>query len=237
MGEETTNQEGGAAKRGGLSFAKLIIFIVIVAAIIVVGYFVMNGGIGGQGAAVAMVNGSKITRSEYDVRYARLENTVTAQGQSATSTEIQLAIKEQVLNDLISETLVLQAAEKEGIKADSVAVDAAFTQSKAGFPDATAFEAELKKQGFTESTFKETIERNNIIQQYLKAHIDISSITASEAEVKDLYEQVSAGDDTVPPLSEVRAQVENQIISQKQQVLITNHINELKAAGTVETLI
>ena len=237
MGEETTN-EGVVAKRGGLSFLKLVVFLVIVTAIIAGGYYIMKqGGFGGQGAAVASVNGEKITRSEYDKVYERLVITIKAQGQSATSTKIQAAIKQQTLNNLIAETLLLQGAEKEGIKADATAVDTAFTQSKGGFPDAAAFEAELKKQGFTESSFKATIERNNIIQQYLKVKVDVSSATASDAEVKALYDQVAKTDKTVPPLKDVRAQVENQILSQKQQVLINTFIEKLKATSKIETLI
>ena len=239
MSEEINEgQEGEATKRGGVSLTKVLILIIIVVVIALLGYFLMKqGGLGGQAAAVASVNGVNIPRSEYDARYARLEATVMVEGQSTISTEIQTAIKQQVLNDLISESLVLQAAAKSGIKADDAATEVAFNQSKSGFADATVFEVELKKQGFTEASFKETISRNLIIQQYLKANVDVSSATASDAEVKALYNQAAEADETVPPLSEVRAQVENQIISQKQQTLISAFIEKLKAESKIETLI
>lgn len=239
MAEETMGgQQETAKKRSGLSFFKLFVFIVIVVAIIVAGYFLIkqNGGVIG-GEAVAIVNGEKILRSIYDDRYSQLAATVTFQGQSATTTEMQATIKNQTLDNLVTEALLLQAADQEGIKVKEEEIDALFSQNKSQFPDEAAFEKALTDQGYTDSTFKEFLTRTNIIQQYLTAHVDTSSAIATAEEVKTLYNQAAANDKTIPPLSEIRTQVENQIIQQKQQLLITNYIQQLRASSTVETLI
>lgn len=236
MSEETIgNQPEVVKKRSGLSFFKLLVFIVIVVAIVVIGYFVMKQG--GIGKAVAVVNGQKIMRLVYDERYAQLASIITSQGQSATTTEAQAAIKNQTLDNLVTETLLLQAADKEGIKTDEKAVDTAFTQNKSQFPDEAEFKKALTAQGYTESTFKEFLTKDNIIRQYLTAHVDLSSAPATKEEVEALYKQAAANDKTVPPLEQVRAQVENQINQQKQQQLISNFIQQLRASSTVETLI
>lgn len=234
---EETNQEVQGGKRSGLVW--VIGIVVVIAVVAVLGYFVMNNKSINliQPAAVALVNGQKITRSEYDDVYARLVASIELQGQSATTTEMQSAIKKQTLDNLISETLILQSATKEGIKADEIAINAQFSQSKSQFPDTIAFEKALTDQGLTEATFKDTLTKNNIIQQYLKAHIDASSATASEKEIETLYNQAKASDKSVPPLKEVKVQVESQIIQQKQQLLISNFIERLKASSTIETLI
>lgn len=240
MTEETTgSQQGTMTKRHGLSFFKLFVFIVIVAAIVAAGYFLIKQGAGivGGGEAVALVNDQKISRAVYDVRYAQLVASVTLQGQSATTTEIQAAIKNQTLENLITETLLLQNADKEGIKAKTEEVDAVFAQNKSQFSDEAAFEKALADQGYTNNTFKAFLTRDNIIRQYLTAHIDASLAQATEKEVKTLYDQAAANDKTIPPLSEVRTQVENQIIQMKQQQLIANFVQQLRASSTVETLL
>lgn len=235
MSEEINEvqENGGARRSGGLSFVKLFILLAIIVVIIVAGYFVAKK----FGGSVAVVNGQAISRTVYDRRYGELAATVTAQGQSATSTEMQSAIKAQTLEDLINETLLLQSAEKEGIKANQTSVDAAYNQSKNQFTNPDDYEKALKSQGLTDGTFKETLTKNNIIQQYLAAHVDVSSATASDREIQELYDQVASVNKTVPPLKDVRSEVENQIVSQKQKALIVTFINQLKASSTIERLI
>ncbi|HEY4499098.1 MAG TPA: SurA N-terminal domain-containing protein [Candidatus Paceibacterota bacterium] len=237
MSEEATgNQQGSVKKSSGRSFLRLLGIIVILAALVAVGYYFMKQG-GTVSETVAIVNGEKITRSTYDERYIQLETSITAQGQSATTTDMQGKIKAQTLDNLVTETLLLQAAGKENLKVNSAEVDKLFTQNQAQFADAAAFEKALTAQGFTDRTFKDYLNRSNVIQQYVAAHIDISLATSTEAEVKALYDQAKASDPTIPPLDQVRAQVENQIVSQKQQQLITDFIAQLRASSTIEILL
>lgn len=240
MTEETTvGQQETTKKRSSISFFKLFVFIVIVAAIVVAGYFVIKQGVNivSGGEAVALVNGQKISRGVYDERYAQLAASITAQGQSATTTEMQVTIKNQTLDNLITEALLLQAADKEGIEVNATEVDAAFTQSKSQFPDEAAFEKALTAQGYTDSTFKEFLTNDNVIRQYLAVHIDTSLATTTEKEIKTLYNEAAAKDKTIPPLSQVHDQVKDQIIQLKQQQLIADFIQQLKASSTIETLL
>lgn len=234
MSEEVVGdrQEAGE-KRSGSSLSRLVGVVVIIAAIVAGGYFLMNQG----GKAVAVVNGEKVSLAEYNERYARLVASVVSQGKSATTTEMQTVIKNQTLDNLVTETLLLQAANKEGLKANDQEIATQLSQNKSRFTEAGAFEKALSAEGYTESTFKDTLTRSNIIQQYLAAHINVSSTKATSAEVKALYDQVAATDKTVPPLEKVRTQVENQIVQQKQQQLITGYIQQLRASSTVEILL
>lgn len=220
---------------------KLIIIVLIIAAALVAGYFLTTsqGGLtsGAVTNVVALVNKQQISRAEYDGRYAQLASSIVAQGQSATSTEMQEKIKTQTLDNLITETLLLQTADKKGIKATEEQVNTAFTQNKAQFPDEAAFQKELVAQGLTETTFREFLTKNIAIRQYLTASVDLSSATTTKAEVKAFYDQAAAQNKNVPPLAQVRTQVENQIVQQKQQELVANFIKQLRASSTVEILL
>lgn len=235
MSEETMadSGQGTAKKRSSISLVRLAVFLIIVAAIVAAGYYFLIG----HGGAVAVVNGQKISRSVYDARYAQLAASVASQGQSATTTEMQTAIKSQVLDNLITETLLLQKAAQGGIKTDKDSVNTQFTQSKAQFADTDAFQKALTDQGYTESTFKDYLTRADIIKQYIVAHTAVNSAAATDAEISELYQQVAATDLSIPPLEKVRAEVENRIIQAKQQTIITNFVDTLKASSTIETLI
>ncbi|OHA15557.1 MAG: hypothetical protein A3H57_01910 [Candidatus Taylorbacteria bacterium RIFCSPLOWO2_02_FULL_43_11] len=233
MSEETTgSQEAATQKKSFFSFKKIIIAIILIAGIAVAVYFYMNSAV-----AVAVVNGQKITKSEYDERYAALAAGIVAGGQSATTTEMMTQIKTQTIDNLVTEALLLQAAAKEGVKSDSTAVDTQFSSSKSQFADDSAFTKALTDGGYTADTFKSYLTRANIIQQYLTSHIDVNTAAASNAEVTSLYEQVAAVDKTVPPLSEIKSQVEAEIVRQKQQMLVTDYISKLRASSTIEILL
>ena len=232
MAEETTATEQVTTARG-LSVGKLIGVVAVVAILAGAGYYAMNRG----GSAVAIVNGQKISMGEYSARYALLAASVAAQGQSATTTEMQNTIKAQTIDNIVTETMLLQAAAKEGIKADDKVVSDLFEQNKKQFADNAAFEKALTTQGYTDTTFKEYLTRTNIIQQYLAKHLDVTTLKATDAEVNALYAQVAANNKSVPPLKEVRTQVENQILQQKQQQLISTYITQLRASSTISILL
>lgn len=231
--EQVQNPQPAEEKRSGSSFSRVVIVVVVIAIIAAAGYFLMNK----TSTAVAIVNGQPITRAEYDQRYAQMTASVVAQGQSATSTQIMAAIQTQTLDTLISEALLLQAAAKEGITVNETTVTAQLAQNKSQFPDDAAYQKAMTAAGFTPDTFKANLEKNNIIQQYLAKHVDVSSATASAAEVQALYNQVASANKNVPPLAQVRTQVENQIIQQKQQQLISNFLQQLRASSTIQTLL
>ncbi len=240
MSEESTQQEqqevSAPKKRGGLSFFRLVIFVVIVGVIAAVGYVFLSSGVVGK--SVATVNGEKITQAQYDARQSQLASVFSAQGQDPTSVELAPLIKQQVIDDLIAEALILQEAEKEGIAVDQAAVDTAFEQSKSQFADEKAFADELTKQGFTEDSFKKTLANQNIFQQYINAHVDLASVSATEEEVEALYEQsVSGGGENIPEFEEVKGQVEAEVVRQKQQALINEFMANLRSSSQVEVLI
>ncbi len=236
MTDEMTSESAPAentasAKRGG-GFLKIVLVIIVLALI--------GGGVYslmGSREAMAVVNGIKIPMSAYQERFDRLEATIIAQGGSATSTEVQTAMKNDTIKNLIDEELVLQAAGKEGIKANEDQINTQQAQSRSSFADEAKYQEALQKQGYTEKTFREFLTRMNIIQQYLIAHVSTSSANASESEIKSLYDQAKAVDKSIQPLSEVRPQVEQKIIAQKQQQLVNAEVEKLRTASQIEILI
>ena len=231
MSEESTGVSTPNVKGKGSFFRKLV-WLIIIAAIIFGGYSVFQN----QAKAVAIVNGEKITQGQYQKKFSQIQKYLESQGQSATSTEMAGLIGKQAIQDLVNETLLLQKAREEKIEADVGVVDAQLKQTKSQFPDDAAYQKALGDQGYTEASFRETIRLQNIVQQYLTSNIDMSLATTTAAEIKQFYDQSTAGGGTVPPLEEVRTQIEAELLRQKQQNLISQYIAGLTASSTIEIL-
>lgn len=214
----------------------VIVAIVVVAA----GWYLLTrhvpAGTAGAQDTVATVNGTNITRAELTAE----ESQIAAQnGASATSTEAQAKFQSVALESLIGKTLLIQGAGKAGITASSTEVDAQLTAMKAKFSSADDYQKALVAQGLTEDGLRAEISQNLIITSYLGQQIDMSKITATDAEIKTAYDQIAAQQTgtSTPPLSAVHDQVSQMIIQQKQQAAINDYVAQLRSAADVQILI
>lgn len=186
---------------------------------------------------VARVNGEDITRAELE----KTENQIlSTQGvnidtlDEATRTQLQT----QALDNLISNTLIRQAAEKSGETTTDADVDGQLATIKGQFKDDAEYQTALAAQGLSESELRSNIATDIKVQAYLKKTLPLDSVTATDAEIKTLYDQeASNGGDNLPALSDVSEQIKAFVIQQKQQQLVQTHIQELRTAGEVEVLI
>ncbi len=196
-----------------------------------------SGGPAAAGAAdtVAIVNGQNVTRAELDLAVAQMTG---GQGASAaTTTEAKAALDKQALDSVIGRTLLLQAATQAGLTASTTAVDAQVAAAVAQLGGQDALDKQLASQGMTAESMRVQISENLTIQAYLEQTLKLSTLTATDAEIKAMYDQLSAGGEGIPALSEVKEQVKQMIIGQKQQELVGGEIEKLRAAGSVQVLI
>ncbi|GAE93312.1 hypothetical protein JCM21714_2384 [Gracilibacillus boraciitolerans JCM 21714] len=182
---------------------------------------------------VATVNGEEILGAQYNSIYPQLKNMIQQTGQDVSDTE---AIKEQVLNELITQELILQDARDEGLEVDSEEVENQINGLKDQYGDEYA--AALESQGLTEEEYKSQMEKSLLRDQYMETVIGIK---VTEEEVEDYYNQMKEQtEEEVPPLEEVEAQVKQQLTTQKQQEKqeeIMAKFEELRENAEIEQLI
>lgn len=232
MEGENQNQSEMTAKKSGSMLGKLAMIVIIVAVVAGAGYFVMQMAGGG----VAVVNGQKITQTQYDDYYRQVEKLYQTQGQDTTNVDVQAAIKKQVIDDLVLEALVLQEASKEGFSANEETIDSQYTQSRDQFESEELFVSALEEQGFTLKTFRETLTKQNIFQQYLGAHVDLAAVAVTDDEIDALYEQLSSASEDIPPMSEIESELKSEVTRQKQQFLITQFVQGIRDVSEIEIL-
>jgi|AntRauTorckE6833_2_1112554.scaffolds.fasta_scaffold06238_7 peptidyl-prolyl cis-trans isomerase SurA len=218
---------------------KVIAIVVAVILLVLAGFALITMGDRGGAVvdstdetAIVIVDGEIITQSEYDVFLAQV---AAEQGVDvSTLDEATLAqLRVQVIDALISGRLLQQAAEEAGVEATDEAVETQLTQLKSQFPDEAAYEEELVAQGLTEEDLRTNIRQDMEVQTYLDEILNFNSITVTDEEVAEAYVEISANED-VPPLEEISAQLESLLIQQKQQVVVAEHLAELRAAADVE---
>lgn len=236
--------EGAAPRKNTVRTAIIIVLIVIVAALAGWYWYSMqgqrsqaNGTAQAADETVAIVNGEELKRSEYEQVLAQTKNALAQQGGTAQTPEEQKQIESQAMDTLVSQTLVLQAAAQAGITPSNEDIESQLSQVSAQFGDGTAFESALAAQGLSKDVLREQISQKLTIQSYLKQNVDLSTITVTDAEVEAFYNEISANSKSVPPLEEVREQVKNSLIQQKQQEKIATVVDDLRSQGDVEILL
>lgn len=184
---------------------------------------------------VAIINGEEIPAADYNAQRAQI---LSEQGVDPATLDQQTkdALKAQVVELLVSRTLVQQAALNSTSSVEDAAVDSQIEMIKGQFPTIEEFNEALSLQSMTEEELRSQVRTELITQAYLDETLDLPSITASQEEVTAAYDELAAGQE-MPALDTVQSQVEEFVIQQKKQEKISEHIAELRAQAQVEVLI
>ncbi len=136
--------------------------------------------------AVATVNGTVISKSEFDLQVGRVLEGLRRSGKSPTEAE-QAQIRREVLNNLIARELLYQETQKKGIQADESAVDEQLKQLKGRFPSEAEYQSAMSRMNLTEADVKSKLGRDIAIQQLIEDQIGPRA-TVSEEETKSFYD-------------------------------------------------
>ena len=219
---------------------KTIIAVIIVIVAVAAGWYILAGHIGSGSSgneAVAIVNGATITRHQLTMSEMQI---AARQGEAATSTAVQAQLQPDALNLLIEQTLLEQAAEKAGAIASSTEVDSQLASAKGHFSTQADYDKALAAQGMTEGDFRTYISKNILINAYLEQQLNLAAATATPAEIQAAYTQVKSQQGSganIPPLNQVRDQVAQMIVQQKQQQAVNDYIAQLRSAANIQILI
>lgn len=115
----------------------------------------------------ALVNGEPIFLDDYLIQVMQAEQALTSQGQNADTPEGQQALalaRQRVLDAMIEQEIILQAAAREGVVVSDETVDAAVTQSIADAGGQEAFQAWLQANSLTAQDYRESLHAQLVAQ-------------------------------------------------------------------------
>lgn len=201
------------------------------------GLFDGIGNLTASYTAVAKVNDEKITKKELNVSMSQLELGAAAQGVDIADPKIKEQIQTQALDMLINTALLKQEAEARGIKITAEDVDNRLTTLKEEIGGEEVLMERMMQFGVDEKTLRRDIENELTIQSLLDQVFAEKGLEVTEEEVVAFYDEAGGAAGGLPKLEEVRAQIEAQLKSSKEQEAVTGYIEELRSKATIETLI
>jgi len=138
----------------------------------------------------ARVNGDEITIDELNKQVDQLKKQYPQMFEGADGEGRLLDFKQRLLDNLINQKLVAQAAEDKGIKVTDADVTKQVEQLKTGFTDTKQFEAALKSAGYTVETLKVQVKDQLVTQKLIESLASEGS--ASQAEIQQYYDKNKA---------------------------------------------
>lgn len=185
---------------------------------------------------VAVVNDQEILGREYNSVLGSSQMMYQQMGQDPTAEDVAEQIREQTLDSLVGQTLLLQEADKKGYKASDEEVKKQLEEMKKQFKDDKEFETAMKQAGMDVNSLEDEIANNIKYTKYIDGEITIDEVT--DAEIQKFYDdyasQGGAEGQEPPKLEEVKPQIKQQLEQQKQQEKLVQHVEELKKNAKID---
>ena len=187
--------------------------------------------------AIAVVNGEEIGKDELDTQLDQLRTSYESQDRPFPEGAELAELERLVVGQLVQESLVLQEAEARDITATDEEVQSRYEETAASFADEEEFNQALEAEGLSQSDLERLISNNLRIEKLFSSVIDDADVgPATEEELRELYELASQQQE-LPPFEEVRAQLEAELMSQRQNGIIESFIEGLEAESNIEVLL
>jgi len=185
-------------------------------------------------ATVAVVNGEVITEAELAVASTQLEQAAAQQGADPSDPAVQANIRSQALDLVIGTTLLTQTAETEGVVVTDQAVADQLATIEADAGGAENLAARMQEFGITMESLESDVRSELIISKLLDTIVTDEDTVITEAEIVTAYEDAGASGADLPPLEEVRTQIETQLQQAKGQSVIEAYVEQLRANADIE---
>lgn len=231
--EVTTATESVAPKPFYKRNPLLTAIVVAVVLLASAGHYVYVNTYAG-GGTVAVVNGMRIYAEELDESVLLFEQSAAAQGADITDATLKTQLRMQALEVLINNALIITASKEEGFTASTEARDAKYAELVIELGGEAQLTARIAEMGLSKEKLEDNIDERILADQYIESQTTIEDASVSEEEVLAFIKTLGETNKNLPPLEEIRPQVEAQIVSQKQQQIVMDLIERLRGEATID---
>lgn len=190
--------------------------------------------ISGASNMAAIINGEKITKADIDSRINSSKDVFEKQGLDLSDEKVFKELEKQILDNMVSEVLILQDSKKAGISANNADVEKAYNEILAKFKDKADFDKELASRNLTDEKVKESISKQMTINKYIEQKTDIKNVAATDGEISALYAKYGEKQKDMPKLQEIKMQLENEVKQQKIRAMAIDLIEKLKKEANLK---
>lgn len=217
---------------------KIAGLIVATAVIVVAGILIVlnrsGGPVSGASAAtvIATVNGAEITQAHLDERLQQIESAAALQGRQGITDDP--AIRQQIVDELVNMELLGQLALAAGLTVEDTEIDAEITTLVGLFGGKQELEDQLALLNITHEQLRKNIADELLVKKYVDESTDADELTATEEEVRAVYDQTVTAQEDAPSFEELRPFLEQQLMQQKTAAVLQSFIDELRRAADIE---
>ncbi len=187
---------------------------------------------------VALVNDVPIKQIEFQNSVKNVTDAYTQQGVDVTDPATIEMIEGEAVKRLINTELLLQAAAEAGYTAPDSRVDEQVNALTTEFGGEEALQTRLNELNIDKDMLRNDVREQIIVGDYLEKETAVGSITVTEEEIASFYENLKTQyGEQLPPLEDIRTQMEADIKIQKQQGVLSEILADLRANAEVEVRI
>ena len=177
---------------------------------------------------VATVNSRNVTKLDYDREVSNQYTELVTKGNARLD---QLdSIRAKVLDELVTEALILDAAKKAGYTISQAEINELVEYDKTGFASEEEGHAFLANWDFTEQLYADFVRDQEIISKYPQQVI--GNITVSEDEIQAEYEDRLSRTPGLE-LEDVRSNIITMLTYSKQSETYQDWMQNLKDSATI----
>lgn len=195
---------------------------------------------------VAEVNGEEISGDTFSQNYEAQYQQLTMQAQMTGEQPDEAQIKEQALDMMINSELLVSEADEQGFSASDEDVDEYLSTmaEENGMESSDDLVAQFEEQGLDEEQVREDVQKEVKMQQVVDT---LDAEEPSDDELQEMYdtqveqieamnEQAEEGQEQeVPDFEELKPQLEEQATMQKENEVVSAHLEELRSDAEIET--
>lgn len=136
--------------------------------------------------AAATVNGEEISLTELNKQVDQLKKQYPTMFTGADGEGRLLDFKQRLLDNMVNQILIAQAAKDKDVVVSDKDVDAQIEQLKAGFENQEKFEQALKSAGMDEAALRKQV-KEQLITQKLMEKLSADNAKPTESEIEAYY--------------------------------------------------
>lgn len=134
---------------------------------------------------VARVNGTAISRSDFDAKYNKMTRAFTTRNKEIPE-NLARRYKESILKQLVERELLNQKIASAGVKVEPAELDKEFDEYKKMFRTDENFDRYLKSSDVTVDQIKDNISHNIAVNKLLEK---VGNMQVTDEELKDYYDK------------------------------------------------
>ncbi len=192
------------------------------------------------GGTVATVNGQRIAKADLDLRVTEVSKQYQSYGIEPTKEDLA-DIRQDALDQLVVEVLLLQAAQAFGLSISDEDVEGQYQIITSSYENEEQFVTLLRDYGYTPKTFKARLADQMVIQLFIDKHISESinpdELAVTDAEIRERFDFYTAEMEEPPDFEDVYEYIKEELMDEKihDMEIVETLIASLKAAADIKT--